>query len=230
MTFEKDQIVYAYSGIRPLPASNASVPGLISRDHSSPVTEPGPSRPFPIISLIGGKWTTFRGFAEEVADTILTRLSRGRKATTRTMQIGGGKGFPATPQARENWLADAGAATGIEKHRLDQLLSRYGTKALAIARHQSRWAGEEHLADASGYSLSEIDYILRNEYVEHLSDIVMRRTTLAITGSLTERDLTQIARMAAEVLGWDEARIAAEIEAVMAQLRDRNQMRFPPAT
>ena len=47
MAFERDQIVYAYSGIRPLPASDASTPGLISRDHSAPVAEPDGDRPFP---------------------------------------------------------------------------------------------------------------------------------------------------------------------------------------
>ncbi len=47
MNFERDQIVYAYSGIRPLPSSDASVPGLISRDHSAPVAEPDPSTALP---------------------------------------------------------------------------------------------------------------------------------------------------------------------------------------
>ena len=58
---DRDQIVYAYSGIRPLPASDASIAGLISRDHSAPVTEPDPTRPFAIISLIGGQMDHFPG-------------------------------------------------------------------------------------------------------------------------------------------------------------------------
>ncbi|UVC12142.1 hypothetical protein IHQ71_19960 [Rhizobium sp. TH2] len=45
--------------------SRIAEPGLISRDHSAPAMEPVQNRPFPIISLVGGKWTTFRGFAEE---------------------------------------------------------------------------------------------------------------------------------------------------------------------
>ena len=135
MTFERDQIVYAYSGIRPLPTSDASVPGLISRDHSAPVVEPDQNRPFAVISLVGGKWTTFRGFAEEVANSVLGRLGRSRKATTQSMPIGGGKDFPASPAARAAWLARARSETGVEERRLDQLLSRYGTSATEIARH-----------------------------------------------------------------------------------------------
>lgn len=226
MSFDNDQIVYAYSGIRPLPASNASVPGLISRDHSAPVAEPDQARPFPIVSLIGGKWTTFRGFAEEVADTVLSRLGRSRKISTRTMQIGGGKNFPINPQARTDWLKQAGTASGVDAARLDQLLTRYGTKASEIASHQGRRNSDDRLPDSTNYSLAEIDYILRNEFIEHLSDIVMRRTTLAITGSLTNNDLAQIAALAAEVLGWDTARTVDEVNDVVKQLSERNLMRL----
>ena len=226
LRFERNQIVYAYSGIRPLPASNASVPGLISRDHSAPVAEPDALRPFPIISLIGGKWTTFRGFAEEVADTVLDRLGSKRKASTRSMPIGGGKGFPAGAVARAAWLADAASATGIKEARLDQLLSRYGTKASHIARHQASSSNEDRLPDSTGYSLSEIDYIARNEFVEHLADVVMRRTTLAISGSLTTDDLRQVANVAARALGWNPQRTGEEIAAVVAQLNGANLMRL----
>ncbi|RWO89122.1 glycerol-3-phosphate dehydrogenase/oxidase [Mesorhizobium sp.] len=226
MSFGRDQIVYAYSGIRPLPASDASVPGLISRDHSAPVVEPEGSRPFPIISLVGGKWTTFRGFAEEVADTVLDRLGRGRKVTTRSMPIGGGKGFPTEPAARAAWLADARSASGADERRLDQLLSRYGTKALPIARHQSSGDNEDRLPGASDYGTSEIDYIVRNEFVEHLADIVMRRTTLAIGGSLSMSDLKLIATIAGRVLNWGPQRISEELDAAVGQLSDRNLMRL----
>ncbi|MET0748389.1 MAG: glycerol-3-phosphate dehydrogenase/oxidase [Rhizobium sp.] len=225
MQFDHSQIIYAYSGIRPLPASNASIPGLISRDHSAPVAEPDAARPFPIISLIGGKWTTFRGFAEEVSDTVLKRLGVGRKATTRSMPIGGGRDFPK-PSARAGWLAQAAAGLDIDVARLDQLLTRYGTKALEIARHQGRWSDRDRLPDSADHSLAEIDYILRHECVEHLADIVLRRTTLAIRGSLTARDLQQIAAVAAEVGSWDARRVADEIDAVTRQLAERNLMRL----
>ncbi|TJW10982.1 MAG: glycerol-3-phosphate dehydrogenase/oxidase [Mesorhizobium sp.] len=224
MTFNRDQIVYAYSGIRPLPASETSTPGLISRDHSAPVAEPDPTRPFAVISLVGGKWTTFRGFAEEVADVVLDRLRRSRKVTTQSMPIGGGKGFPAGAAARADWLAWAQSESGLEEERLDQLLSRYGTRAVQIARYGSNDA--VRLLDSSGYSKPEIDYIVRNEFVEHLSDIVMRRSTLAIGGSLTKRDLHEIAAIAGRALGWSAQRTAEEIDAVVAQLETGNLMRL----
>ena len=133
LSFGREQIVYAYSGIRPLPASNATTPGLISRDHSAPVAEPASDRPFPIVSLVGGKWTTFRGFAEQVADTILTRLGRSRAVSTSALPIGGGRSFPSAASERGRWLAEASHTSELPEQRLDELLSRYGTTALAIA-------------------------------------------------------------------------------------------------
>jgi glycerol-3-phosphate dehydrogenase len=223
---ERDQIVYAYSGIRPLPTSDASIAGLISRDHSAPVTEPDQTRPFAIISLIGGKWTTFRGFAEEVTDTVLKRLGRSRTVSTRSMPIGGGRNFPADETLRLQWLTEASAVSGLDLQRTDTLLSRYGTRALLVAVHEGAWSGTERLPDSQDYSLAEIDYIVRNEFVEHLADVVMRRTTLAVTGSLTIADLQAIAAIAARARGWNSERADKEVDETTIQLKGKNLMRI----
>ncbi len=99
LTFDEGQILYTYSGIRPLPRSDAAIAGLISRDHSAPVAEPEGARQWPILSLVGGKWTTFRGFAEEVAETVLARLGHARRVSTQGLPIGGGRDYPADPAA-----------------------------------------------------------------------------------------------------------------------------------
>jgi glycerol-3-phosphate dehydrogenase len=226
LRFDRDQIVYAYSGIRPLPASDAANPGLISRDHSAPVTEADETRPFPIVSLVGGKWTTFRGFAQEVTDVALGRLGTTRRISTEGLRIGGGHAFPAGAAERQRWIAAAAAETGLDEARMEQLLSRYGTTALDVARHRGRWSDADRLADAADTSLAEIDHIARREAVVHLADIVMRRTTLAIRGDLTARDLGAIADVAAEALGWTPERRTAELDGVLARLRSDNAMRI----
>jgi glycerol-3-phosphate dehydrogenase len=224
--FDRSQIVYAYSGIRPLQASDASVPGLISRDHSMPTLEPDGARPFPIIALVGGKWTTFRGFAEEAADALLQRLGRPRKVSTQSLTIGGGRGFPTGAAARDRWLAEGAAATGIDRGRLAALLDRYGTTALPMARHIAAFPSERPLRLAEAHGRGEIDYIARHEQVERLSDIVMRRTSLAITGALALSDLEDIAGIAADALGWDEDRRRDEIGATVAELSEKHSYRF----
>jgi glycerol-3-phosphate dehydrogenase len=224
--FDRSQIVYAYSGIRPLPASDVSVPGLVSRDHSSPTIEPEGERPFPIVSLVGGKWTTFRGFAEEVANNLLVRLGRPRRISTADLPIGGGRGYPVEDPERNIWLAETSVTTGVARERLAILLDRYGTTALSIARHIAAFIGERPLAHAPDYSRAEIDYLARFEAVERLADIVMRRTTLAMTGALNHSELEEIAGLAGDALGWNTGRRVDEISATATELSERHFYRF----
>lgn len=223
LQFGREQIVYAYSGIRPLPASDASQPGLISRDHSAPVAEPAEGRPFSVISLVGGKWTTFRGFAEEVADTILSRLGRNRAVSTQMLPIGGGRGFPGEAAERRAWISGRAAKSGLPEARVEALLARYGTTADAVLAHIKE-TGDVPLAHVEGYGRGEIDWIARNEMIEHLADIVMRRTTLAIEGRLTTEGLDEIAAIAAAALGWDEGRRADELAQVARHLTAFNRV------
>lgn len=223
LPFDRDQIVYAYSGIRPLPASDASQPGLISRDHSAPVAEPAGDRPFPVISLVGGKWTTFRGFAQEVADMILSRMGRSRTTSTEMLPIGGGRGFPTDEAARRAWITERSTKSGLPAARIEALLARYGTTADAVLAHIHE-SGDAPLADVEGYGRAEIDWIVRNEMIEHLADIVMRRTTLAIEGRLTAAGLEEISAVAAAVLGWDDGRRMQELAAVTRQLTAFNRV------
>ncbi|TJZ91688.1 glycerol-3-phosphate dehydrogenase/oxidase [Paracoccus gahaiensis] len=219
LRFDRDQIVYAYSGIRPLPASDAANPGLISRDHSAPVAEPEGARRWPIISLVGGKWTTFRGFAEEVSDMILTRLDRSRPVDTRLLPIGGGRGYPPDPAA---WAQDQAAASGATPLRAMVLLARYGAAAADLLKAEG--PAPRMLAD-SDHSLPELEYLIRTEQVVHLPDLVMRRTALAVTGRLSRRDLILIAGLCADVLGWDAVRQAAELQETQAILHTRHRLR-----
>ena len=223
LDFDRSQIVYTYSGIRPLPASNASEPGLISRDHSAPVIEPDAGRPFAIISLVGGKWTTFRGFAEEVADTVLKRFDRTRVKSTRNLAIGGGWNFPADATARKAWITKYAGETGLSAGRVETLFRRYGTTAALIIEDEAR-TGTVLLPDTDTVSTTEIDWIARNELVVHLADVVLRRTTLAIDGALTTGNLAAIADILAREFSWSDARKAQEIEAVNSELAERHNV------
>lgn len=86
----REHIVSRFCGVRPLPASEAGFTGRISRDHARRDLPPAPpARPWPAYSLVGGKWTTFRAFAEQVADKIFADLGRARRTATHDTPIGG---------------------------------------------------------------------------------------------------------------------------------------------
>ncbi len=225
LPFETSQIVYAYSGIRPLPNTEGMDPGLISRDHSAPVVEPAAGRAWPIVSLVGGKWTTFRGFAEEVADTVLERLGVPRRVSTRDLAIGGGHDYPVDPASRKCWLDRAVRRTGASRDRAELLLGRYGTAAEALLSHEA--AGPVvFIPDTPGYTASEIDWLVRTQHVQRLEDLIVRRTTLAITGSLSWRGLAAMADVVAAGLGWSPQRRDEELAEVVRTLVDEHRLRF----
>ena len=209
LNFDKEQIVYAYSGIRPLPYTDGVAPGLISRDHSAPLAAPTDTRAFSVISLVGGKWTTFRAFSEEVSNTVLDKLDKLRSCTTEELPIGGGRGMPVDDVSRQRWIDATAAATGASLERVAILLGRYGTTAHAIAEHE----GAELILfpDAPDFSEAEIEWLARHEQVLHLSDLLLRRTPLAIRGGLTPKLCQRIASIVAHALDWDREREQVEL-------------------
>lgn len=223
LAFERGQIVYTYSGIRPLPLSDGTAPGLISRDHSAPVIEASEGRQWPIFSLVGGKWTTFRGFAEEVADVLLKRLDHPRRVRTDSLPIGGGRDYPAAAE-QDRWLDAISHATATEPARALQLLHRYGSKAGDILMSEGR--NPVFLDETCGHSEQEITWILRNERIIHLDDVVMRRTGLAVTGRLSLATLFRISEIAAAELGWSEIRRDEELSRVREILSKRHRIRW----
>ncbi|HEX7619701.1 MAG TPA: glycerol-3-phosphate dehydrogenase/oxidase [Anaerolineales bacterium] len=88
----RDQIVFRFSGARPLAYTKAKNAGQITRDHHIQEDKRGN---IPVYSLVGGKWTSFRAFSEQATDRTLAFLSLPRKFDTKSLPIGAGK--DATP-------------------------------------------------------------------------------------------------------------------------------------
>jgi len=84
---DRNQIVYTFCGVRPLAYTQARNAGQITRDHHIQVDKVGE---IPVYSLVGGKWTSFRAFSEQVTDKTLAFLGRPRKIDTKDLPIGQG--------------------------------------------------------------------------------------------------------------------------------------------
>jgi glycerol-3-phosphate dehydrogenase len=220
---DRSHVVFRFCGVRPLPRSDAPTPGQISRDHSFPVLAPGNGIDFPIYSLVGGKWTTFRALAEQVSNEILRVLGRPRIRDSADLPIGGGKGYPRMPEG-----------TGLPRERLATLLERYGTGADRVAAYLE--AGPDApLACHAGYSRREIEFMARHERVVHLDDLILRRTLMGLLGEVNGPLLEELAALVAPVLGWSEQDAAAEVErtiqllekvhGVMAAARSKSSFR-----
>jgi glycerol-3-phosphate dehydrogenase len=212
---DRTHVVFTFSGVRPLPRSEAGTTGQISRDHSIKTVEAGNGVNFPILSLIGGKWTTFRAFAEQTTDRVLERLGKLRSTGTEQTSIGGGKGYPATDAARKQWLDAKSTSAGIDRNRLETLFERYGTRAEAIARFIIE-GDDAPLRSQDDYSRREIEYVAAHEYVVHLDDFLLRRSLLGMLGKVDNDVLEDVADALAQHFGWSESEKAAEIERTVA--------------
>lgn len=210
----REQIVYTFSGVRPLPRHDATQPGFVSRDYrierrgEAGGGGRGPSSGV-VLSLVGGKWTTFRALAEHLSNDVLAELGMARKVSTAKLPIGGGAGFPETEEGIQRWIK-AHMAPGRDAARTAGLLTRYGTRAVDVMVYLD--AGPDRLLHSTReLSVRELDFMAHNEQVGHLIDVLVRRTSLAFRGLVTGELLNEAAAVLAGPLGWDAAARNAEI-------------------
>jgi glycerol-3-phosphate dehydrogenase len=213
---DRSDIVYRFSGVRPLPGHGDLAPGFVSRDYrieSAPLAGGAAASRATVLSLVGGKWTTFRASAEHLADRALGLLAHPRRRSTKGVPIGGGRDFPTTERARQQWIALH--AVDLAPARVAALLDRYGTVAAAVADAIAADPDDAPLAHAPGYSSGELRHLAATEDVRHLEDVLLRRTSIAFTGGATPAAAREAAEAIAPVLGWDDARVMAEVERAM---------------
>ncbi|MET3896861.1 glycerol-3-phosphate dehydrogenase [Devosia sp. UYZn731] len=203
------EIVFQFAGVRPLPTSDAAVTGSIPRDHFCEVIEGEP----PVLCMIGGKWTTFRSFGAMAADMVFDRLGHARTVDTENLPIGGGKDFPDEPAA---WIAATARRTGLSTSRVAALLDRYGSAAGSMAEI----AGSSD--DIAGHSRAELEFLVTSEHVETLADLLLRRTTIAITGALSLRVIDTCLALLAEAKGWSPSKCETARDAFLAELLTRH--------
>ncbi|MBG6217688.1 glycerol-3-phosphate dehydrogenase [Arthrobacter sp. CAN_A6] len=206
----QENIVYSFSGVRPLPRHDDTQPGFVSRDYRiEKREETRGSRKVTTLSLVGGKWTTFRALSEHLADDALAALGEQRSTSTAGVAIGGGKDFPRSGAEERDWIRKA-VRPGIDEARVQVLLTRYGTRAEEVLDFL---AEEPETLFNSTRELSgrEVAYMVEREQIGHLVDILIRRTSLAFRGLVTAELLTELAQALAPLLGWNEAETAEEI-------------------
>jgi glycerol-3-phosphate dehydrogenase len=194
-----------FAGLRPLVSAARASTAKLSREHA--VAEPVPG----LVMIAGGKFTTYRIMARDVIDaagrSMGVELPRSATAWT---PLYGADGWYAAWNRRAR-LADE---TGLPGARIDHLLNRYGTAThelleLIAARPELG----EPIPGGGEYLAVEALYAASHEGALHLVDVLERRTRISI--EVPDRGVAAaepVARLMAEVLGWDEARIAAELE------------------
>jgi len=199
---EREQIVFQFSGVRPLEYSHAKTAGQITRDHSIKEDRLGD---IPVYSLVGGKWTSYRAFSEQTTDKVLAFLGETRVADTNHLSIGGGRDYAKVKDSSE---CDP------------QLFGRYGSRCLEISAYQT--GNDATLQNHPEMTCREVAFLAEREKVVHLDDLVLRRSLMAYLGQLNRPLIDELAGILADILGWDNDQKQAEVERTLRILENQH--------
>lgn len=200
-----EDLLWGYTGVRPLPYAPEEDAGDITRRHAFHDHAP---RIEGLVSLVGGKLTTFRQVGEEASDITLKKLgARGRRSVTRRLSLPGA-GVLDLERFTESFID----ASGLDKHVARRVVSLYGTRAYRIAeRIAADDAMREVVDEVSGLTVAEIAFVLEDEFAGSLTDILARRTMVGIGPTTPDYVVDRIAQVAAQLAGWSNERTDKEL-------------------
>jgi glycerol-3-phosphate dehydrogenase len=192
-TVTPDQVVWTYAGVRPLYDDGKANASAVTRDYVLDLATPPDAAP--LLTIYGGKITTFRELGERALDLLAAPLSVAKGAWTRTAALPGGDlkaGFEAFRRgvaARRPWLA--------EPH-LTRLCRAYGSRLETLLGDAQSWAelGRDY---GAGLTQREIEYLKQYEWARSADDVLWRRTKLGLHMTPTERAAVASAFASAEM-------------------------------
>jgi glycerol-3-phosphate dehydrogenase len=200
-----------YAGLRPLLAGESEETSALSREHAVARVVPG------LVSIAGGKYTTYRVMAADAIDAAGEELSKrvAPSCTDRVPLLGADGYF-----AMQNQVEALAGEYGLHPYRVRHLLDRYGSLIRDVL--------EPGLSDgdlmktvpgAPDYLLAEIRYAVTHEGALHLEDVLTRRTRISIEyPHRGVESAPSVAGLMAEVLGWSPDERDAEIDNYAARV------------
>ena len=208
----RDDVIGTWAGLRPLlqpGTKDGTSSAKVSREHT--VASPAPG----LVAIAGGKLTTYRVMAKDAVDFALGERAKNLPSITETVPLLGAVGLTAMKRQGNRLERSYGWSTAM----VDHLLHRYGSgirDLTAAIEEQPDLA--KPLEHASAYLRAEIHFAATHEQVIHLEDLLLHRTRLSYEVADAGRAaLDEILAIVAPVLGWDEAKVAAEKASYIAR-------------
>jgi glycerol-3-phosphate dehydrogenase len=177
-----EDVVWTYSGVRPLYDDGANEAKAATRDYVFELDTPGGS---PLLSIYGGKITTYRRLAEEALERLAPylRSAKAREGWTGKWPLPGGD---MDVSAVDGLIAELQRGYPFLSHEHARRLARaYGTRTIKLLGDAKSAAD---LGQAFGATLTEreVRYLMTNEWAVTAEDIVWRRSKLGLRLSADE--------------------------------------------
>jgi glycerol-3-phosphate dehydrogenase len=194
-----------YAGLRPLLAGESEETSALSREHAVARVVPG------LVSIAGGKYTTYRVMAADAVDYATEDLPRriAPSCTDRVPLLGADGYF-----AMRNQVDTLAGEYGLHPHRVRHVLDRYGSLiGDVLDPGLDDRALLATVPEAPDYLVAEIRYAVTHEGALHLEDVLTRRTRISIEYPHRGVDCArQVADLMGDILGWDDATRGREID------------------
>ncbi|WP_310964972.1 glycerol-3-phosphate dehydrogenase/oxidase [Nocardioides terrisoli] len=214
-----------YAGLRPLLRGTvphdedrgdvAAATTRISREHT--VVSPTPG----LVLIAGGKLTTYRVMAADAVDMAVRERDDVGPSITERVLLAGASRF----ETRTNQRVSLARGSGLDVGRIDHLLGRYGglvDEVLDLVAERPTLG--RPIDGAQGYLAAEVVYAVTHEGARHLDDVLARRTRISIeTFDRGIEAALPVATLMGGELGWDEARIAEEVDHYLRRVEAERQ-------
>jgi glycerol-3-phosphate dehydrogenase len=212
-------VIGAYAGLRPLVRRGTSRTAALSRSHEVVDHANG------LVSIIGGKLTTYRQMAEDTLDLIVRRDGRRAACRTRALILDGGE----QPEESARALAAAEGDLGLPVGAADHLYHTYGSRGRDVLDVVRGDGLASALTDALPILDAEVVYACRKEQLTSLADFMFLRSRLAIL----DRDhgraaLSGVAALMAAELGWSGPERTRQVTAYEEALARETAFRQVP--
>jgi glycerol-3-phosphate dehydrogenase len=219
-----DDIEGVYAGLRPLLAGESEETSALSREHAVARVVPG------LVSIAGGKYTTYRVMAADAVDAAAEDLLRrvAPSCTDRVPLLGADGYF-----AMQNQVEALAGDYGLHPYRVRHVLDRYGSLIREVLDPGlADRALLETVPGAPDYLMAEIRYAVTHEGALHLDDVLTRRARISI--EYPHRGIESapaVAALVGDVLGWSDEQRSVEIATYDARVEAEraSQARFDDA-
>ena len=199
-------IHFAYAGVRPLPKRDKGPESSITRRH---IILNNANIARGLVSIIGGKLTTYRNLAEQAVDRLGKVLRRKLPAcrTKETLLPGAYR----IDEARALLVSsDALSSAGVER-----ILGIYGGRATALVAHAGDDGEMLRCIDSEATILvAEVSFAIQEEMARTLTDIVYRRMMIGLGPDQGRAAYAEIAALAAATFGWSDEQTAMQLDAL----------------
>ncbi len=170
-----DDIVWTYSGVRPLYDDGASKAQEATRDYVLRVD--GDQKDLKVINVFGGKITTYRRLAESMLEKVGDAIgAKGVPWTKDSVLPGGEFGFAALPDLKGRVKS---SCPFLDERQIERLVRSYGSRVFEILQG-AKTIGDLGEDFGHGMSEAEVRYLIRNEWARTADDVLWRRSKLGI--------------------------------------------------